>query len=319
MKNPFDIKEYLTSQDIHFKEEGENIGHGSIGICCPSCGDDNYHLGIDVDSKIYNCWKCEEQGNLIGLIMLLEDCSSNSAILRIKENQTEKVIERANFQDKVKDILSGKKTVNDVAENRVLKVPCTHYLNELNPEFVMDRRFLSFIEERNYTVDELMDWGVRAELLEEFGFRLMFPVAFKGQVVSYLGRTVIGEDPKYKNCSNANAIIPMRQLLYGYDSVKVGQDKLVICEGVFDVIRFGKGVAVGIFGKDISVDQIALICSLEIKKEIWIALDGEAFNEANKIIKNLKPLVTADVKLLILESGKDPDNYDREELLEMIN
>ena len=88
---------------------------------------------------------------------------------------------------------------------------------------------------------------------------------------------------------------------------------------MFDVIRFGKGVAVGIFGKDISVDQIALICSLEIKKEIWIALDGEAFNEANKIIKNLKPLVTADVKLLILESGKDPDNYDREELLGMIN
>ena len=39
MKNPFNIKEYLSSQGINFKEEGENISQDSIGICCPSCGD----------------------------------------------------------------------------------------------------------------------------------------------------------------------------------------------------------------------------------------------------------------------------------------
>lgn len=318
MKNPFDIREYLSSQDIHFKEEGENIGHGSVGICCPSCGDDNYHLGIDVGSKIYNCWKCEEQGNLIDLIMLIEDCSSQSAITRIREKQTDKVIDRKNFTNQVKDILSGERTIEEVAENKKLVIPCTHYLNELNAAFVMDRLFLSFIKERRYTVEELMEWDIRAELLNDYGCRLMFPITYQGVEVSYLGRTVINDKTKYKNCSNNNSIIPMRQLLYGYDFVEKGQDSIVICEGVFDVIRFGKGVAVGIFGKDMSVDQVALLCSLDIKKTIWVALDGEALNEADKIAKNLRPLVNAEVKVLVLESGKDPDNYEREELLELI-
>ncbi|MBT7930177.1 hypothetical protein HN682_09755 [Candidatus Peregrinibacteria bacterium] len=323
MKTPFDIRKYLSSQDIHFKEEGENIGQGSIGICCPSCGDDNYHMGIDVDTKIYNCWKCEEQGNLASLIMLLEDVTLQSAFDRIKAGQTEKVIDRKNFFEQVQDILckvvyGGEKVITKGQHEKKLEVPFTHHLHELDEQFIFDRMFLKFIKERNYSPEELAEWGIVAEVVGEYGYRLMFPITYEGEVVSYLGRTVSNDKTKYKNCSNDTAIIPMRKLLYGYDYITKGQDSLVICEGVFDTIRFGKGVAVGIFGKDMSVDQMALLCSLDIRKEIWIALDGEALYDADKIAKNLKPLVNAQVKILVLESGKDPDNYPREELLELI-
>lgn len=320
LKNPFDIREYLTSQEVHFKEEGENIGMGSVGICCPSCGDDNYHMGIDVDTKLYNCWKCEEQGNLVKLIMLLEDCSTTSAFTRIKDGQYEKVIDRKNFQEQVQELLTQFSTIEEMAkpEKKKLEVPFTHHLHELDEQFIFDRMFLKFIKERNYSPEELAEWGIVAEVVGEYGYRLMFPVTYEGEIVSYLGRTVSNDKTKYKNCSNDTAIISMRKLLYGYDYITKGQDSLVICEGVFDTIRFGKGVAVGIFGKDMSVDQMALLCSLDIRKEIWIALDGEALYDADKIAKNLKPLVNAQVKILVLESGKDPDNYPREELLEMI-
>jgi len=317
----FDVRKYLTSQDVFFKEEGENIGNGSIGICCPSCGDDNFHLGILVETIVYNCWKCEQQGNIIGLVMLIEGIDKHQAINRIKDICDEEPVNRFNFQDKVKDILSEKETVEEWDERlkkEKLRIPCTHYLNELSPDLALDSVFLRFIKHRNYETKELMEWGVKAVVVGDFSMRLLFPITYENRLVNYLGRTVINEKNKYKNCSNDNAVIPMRQLLYGYDYVQKGQDSLVLCEGVFDVIRFGKGKAVGVFGKDISIEQMELLCSLDIKKTIWIALDGEAMSDAIKISKNIKPLVKAEVKILILKPNTDPDNYSKGELSQLI-
>jgi len=314
----FDIKKYLDSQNIYFIESGKNVGEGAIGICCPSCDDTNYHLGIDIDSKLYNCWRCEEQGNLVSLMVLIEGISYEEARNKIRENITLES-DRTDFEEKVKHIFEKtiEEDVEEIKKGR-LAVPCTKYVNELQDEFSMDKVFLKFIEKRGHTIEELSKWGVRVEFFNDFAYRLMFPITYRGKIVNYLGRTVINSNKKYKNCSNENAIITTSKLLYGYDYIREGQNDLVVCEGVFDVIRFGQGIAVGLFGKSISVEQMELICSLRIKNRIMIMLDGDAMDNATRISKELRPLVHCEVQVIILDDNKDPDSYSREELLEII-
>ena len=313
----FDIRKYLTTQGVHFIESGKNVGEGNIGICCPACDDDNFHMGIRTDIKIYNCWKCEEQGDLVKFISLIEGANYYLALAKIKDSAS--VIDRSDFQDKIKDVFARKSIEEEKQKmERNLLVPCTKYLHELNSEFELDELFLNFIYERRYTVKELEEWGVRAELFNDYAYRLMFPVTYKKKIVNYVGRTVIDAPNKYKNCSNNDAVFPIKDLLYGYDYVKIGQDNLVICEGVFDVIRFGKGVAVGIFGKAITVNQMELLYSLEIKKRILIVLDGDALRDAEKIAKELQAIVKAKVEVKCLPSCHDPDDYTKKQLKEII-
>jgi hypothetical protein len=67
--------EYLDDKNISYSTSGKNVSSGWIGISCPFCGDSSNHLGINLESKVFSCWKCGEKGNFIKLAMELEGLS----------------------------------------------------------------------------------------------------------------------------------------------------------------------------------------------------------------------------------------------------
>ena len=58
----FDIINYLENREIDYHKAGEkNVGKGWININCPFCDDPSWHLGINLKSKFFNCYICEQK------------------------------------------------------------------------------------------------------------------------------------------------------------------------------------------------------------------------------------------------------------------
>jgi hypothetical protein len=296
-------------------EKLENVNYQDKRIIarCPACaeyGNDNKgdHLSIDKEGRFCCAVYTGDEG--------AEHRKRIFAL--VGEGKEENGIDRLDFQLQIKKRMSTKEIYEEALEKKYVFAPASIELKNLSSYSVIHSCFLYFIKGRKYTVEELAEWHVRACLFGEYGSRLIFPIYYKGKLVNYVGRSILNIKKKYKNCSNEEAIITSSNLLYGYDFIKVGQDELVICEGVFDTIRVGKGLAVSILGKKISPSQIELVASLNIKKRITILLDGDALLEAKNLANELRPLVNCEVCVIYLESGKDPDNYTRERLLEIL-
>ncbi len=321
----FNITEYLDSLETDYKEQGKNIGYNQVGICCPRCGDENYHLNIDKDSKLFNCWRCNLKGNLYRLISVLEKIPVSISIRKIKSFNKFTAVELEEGEsavDKVEEIFAKEEELlNAIAKRPQLfyNVSNCKHLSLLNPKLSIDKRFLNYLQSRNFTIEELKGWEVRACIAGEYGMRLIFPLYFKEKVVNYLARDVTGiSELKYLNCPNTESIINTNDLLYGEDYIEEEQERLVLCEGVFDAIRVGKGTAVGMFGKKISTVQLEKIINWNIKTEIVILLDGDAMVDALELKGELRAFVKCKVNVVVLNSGQDPASMKKSDIYKLL-
>lgn len=185
-----------------------------------------------------------------------------------------------------------------------------------------------YVKGRGFTPDHIAElWGVG---YSEDG---PFPSARLGRLVIPIHRVAAdgtrvwgwqarklnehGRSPKYFTAPD----LKKSTLLYGAERVHAGNGPVAVCEGPIDVWRFGKD-AVALFGKDASEFQIRLLCRIADKRPLIVALDGEAEDEAEKLVTQLRHARetsllrpdTSPVLLLSLPAGKDPADCTTEEL-----
>jgi len=326
----FDIESYLDEIGIDYKDSGKNIGNGSIGICCPLCGDDNYHMGINIEKKFYNCWRCGDydengRGSLFKLIYLLEGLNSKEAFKRIVGYSVyEADWEDKNVYESLKKIeerwksTENKKLLEINSRKKLIIEGRCKKLEELNPNLLTDNSFLSYIKQRNFTIDQLNRWGVKAYISGKFTRRLVFPLYSDGKIVNYTGRDVTGNATlRYLHLGNDESIISIKSILYGLDYVEVKQDQLVLVEGVLDAIRVGKGLAVASMGLVLSERQKELLF-LRNPKKLFIMFDYNAWIEAEKIKKELGVFID-NITVVRLPDGKDPADLKKSQLHNIFN
>tara|TARA_Y100000310_G_C20698601_1_gene827584 strand:- start:2976 stop:4001 length:1026 start_codon:yes stop_codon:yes gene_type:complete len=329
--NSFDILSYLNDVGVNYKESGKNIGKGSIGICCPLCGDDNFHMGINLDKKFYNCWRCGDydshgRGSLFGLIYLLEGLNKKSAFRRIMDYSDVEVLNE--YED---DVYASLEKVAERWEKRKLESVTEikrksevaiegkyKLLSELNENLLSEKMFLSYVKKRNFNINELSEWGVTAYVSGKFQGRLVFPIYQNSKIVNYTGRDVTGNaEAKYLNCSNDEAIVPMKELLFGSEYVKTDKDYLILVEGPMDVIRVGKGLAVGSMGLILTEIQKETLYQLKPKR-LLVMFDSGAWIEAEKIKMELGVFID-NITVIVLPDKKDPADLEKHEMKSIIN
>ena len=117
-----------------------------------------------------------------------------------------------------------------------------------------------------------------------------------------LGRRVVTGDPKYIKLNDTQAP-------YGIERVDRKPDKLVIVEGVFDMLHFlAAGIpTIALLSKDMSRKHISLIEALRPKR-IYVVLDGDASKAAQKVAEYLC-FVTNDLQIINLPVEHDPWTY----------
>jgi len=180
-----------------------------------------------------------------------------------------------------------------------------------------------YLTERGYTESELLTAGLVIEAEggkthDRFRNRLMFPIHdIKGRIVGFGARVLDDSLPKYLN-SPQTPIFDKSSCLYGINLAAAAirqQNLVVIVEGYMDVItahQNGFSNLVASMGTSVTERQVGRLKKLS--KNMAFALDADAAGE-EAMLRGVgyENTLDAEVKVIILPGGKDPDDVIRED------
>ncbi len=180
-----------------------------------------------------------------------------------------------------------------------------------------------YLLERDYNEKELVTAGLLTETEEgktydRFRNRLMFPISdSKGRIIGFGARVLDDSLPKYLN-SPQTPLFDKSSNLYGINLAATAirqQELAVIVEGYMDVItahQNGFTNVVASMGTAVTEKQLGTLKRLT--KNLVFALDADAAGE-EATLRNVgyENTLNAEVKVIIMPQGKDPDDVIRQD------
>lgn len=128
-------------------------------------------------------------------------------------------------------------------------------------------------------------WGFGLCTAGRYAWRIIIPIQYRGEIVSFQARAIRGQEPKYLTAEHggrtdprADCGRPIGALLYGLDTVQPG-DTIVLVEGPGDVCgwetrRPPHWPAVGLLGSALTPPRVALLAA-KSPRAVVIALDPD--------------------------------------------
>jgi DNA primase len=297
----FDIERYLQARHIDYTiGRMKNVSANNLAMACPFCDDHSNHLGIRLDDKRANCWRCGKK-SITQLIEKIDRVGRQAAIKILLEFQ--------NY-----DTLSY--SANLQSRPDTIKIPANLVPIEKSPKLPLISTFLKgrgLSPSDIYRPSYLANWpiyGPNPWHIGSWKFRLIFPIAQHGEMVNLVGRDTTNQSPTpYKALPNDQAKIPIKETLFGLDGIKKG-GRIVVVEGIFDALKLSDG-AVATHGITWTKSQLLLL-QHKRPSRIYILFDSEptAQESAERLAKNIW---FAPTELLELETKKDPGELSIEE------
>ncbi len=197
-----------------------------------------------------------------------------------------------------------------------------------------------YLKGKEYGETELLTTGLLVERedrnnYDRFRNRLIFPIRnIQGKVIGFGGRALDDSLPKYLN-SPQTPVFDKSSSLYGIDHAKTAirqKDQAVIVEGYMDALaahQHGYDNVVASMGTAMTDKQLTILKNLT--RNLILALDAdtageEAVSRSGEMLDKMLPVPpsfygwvryedahNAEVKILILPQGKDPDELIRED------
>jgi hypothetical protein len=270
----------------------------------------------------YSCWRSSEHRgtDVRYLFTKLLDCSLKEVeyILDINNKQV-------STNDELMDLFNETFSTIQIEEPKKYGGKETLLLPDWfkKPSFP----FFSYLFDRGFTAKEsniiIEKYGLLSSLVGDFKYRLIFPIYFKKELVTWVGRH-IGSHPyiPYLDLSIEESVRHAKFCLWNYDSLK-GGDALFVTEGLFDSLKVDffspKGIdATCLFTKTIRDVQGYLLYELSKSyNSIYILLDSDAEIEALKMVKDLSYI--SNIKLGHLPLGrKDPGILNKKEVNDLV-
>jgi hypothetical protein len=284
--NNFTLLKLIYSRFGSYQKSGYEVR-----VNCPFCilrgqsPNTTKKLFINIDKKVYNCFRCEARGKLSLLFPQLEAISIAG----------EGIMNRIEQKDNELEHLPNVKSLDDL----------TYPWDDLVGEFLSKR------EGYRWTIKELVEKVYFCEHYNKndkaiFGPRLIFPIYQLGSYRGFQGRTIYkNTDPKYVGATNMDK----KGTLYNYDTAFSQRKRLVIVEGFFDQLRVGD-TAVATIGKEVSQTQLRLI-RLGSFKEIIVFMDRDAEKKSYEVAQELSRYFST---FVALPTRKDPGEMETEEI-----
>ena len=180
-----------------------------------------------------------------------------------------------------------------------------------------------YLVEKGHTENELLEAGliVAAEdgkTHDRFRNRLLFPISDgKGRTIGFGGRVLDESLPKYLN-SPQTPVFDKSGSLYGLNLATPAirqQEQVVIVEGYMDVITARQGGftnVVAAMGTSVTDRQLGILKRLT--GNMVLALDADAAGEEAMLrCVGYENSLNAEVRVIVLPGGKDPDDVIRED------
>ncbi|MFC1917364.1 DNA primase [Chloroflexota bacterium] len=181
----------------------------------------------------------------------------------------------------------------------------------------------NYLMEKGYAPEKMLETGLiiaseDGRTRDRFRNRLMFPIFdIRGHIIGFGARALDDTMPKYLN-SPQSEIFDKSSTLYGlnFASSAIRQQELaVIVEGYIDVItahQHGFTNVVASMGTAITEVQVRALKKLG--RNLLLALDADAAGEeAMRRCIQYENVLDAEIRVLIMPDGKDPDDFIKED------
>ena len=278
--------DFLRLYQVPIKESGEHhhVTQGWVGMDCPQCSKDSYRykLGYNLHTNHLYCWSC---GSL-PLISTLHEITGAS-------------------YSKIRELLGSLEVSHLPAPKVFGKIKLPKGVGELQ---AAHRNYLTT---RGLDSNEIVAlWGVQGiGIAPKLGWRLFIPVLNQGKIVTWTTRSISPKShTRYVSAKVSESSQGLKDLLYGEDHVR---NAICVCEGPIDVWSIGYG-AVATLGVGYSQKQLIKISKYP-KRIVCFDSDPDAQKRARRLCRDLSPF-PGETLNLVLESGKDPNEANKEEL-----
>jgi len=311
--------------------------------CCPFHNEKTPSLSIKQDGQFFKCFGCGESGNVITLVMKLDNVDFITAVEILCKQvgmelpstaDTEELHRKKRERDRIYSIL---KATTEFYHNNLLNNPNSaqaKYLKTRNISEEMIKKFQigasldydslpKHLASLGFNSNDMISAGVvgkdeSGRLYDFYGTRLLFPIANGfGDIVAYSGRSV-DDNPqraKYKNTPQT-LVFNKSEIMFAYNFVRDLKkehmlDTIIIVEGHIDVIachQAGVTNTIGCMGTALTTLHAKKI--KQLVDNVILCLDGDSAgnNATYKAIDTLKE-VGLNVKVVRLQQAKDPDEF----------
>ena len=330
----------VIGEYVRLKKSGQNF----TGLC-PFHSEKTPSFAVHPVKQIYHCFGCGVGGDVYKFVMEMDKISfpdavravaekCGIAIPRAKERTPE---ERQQNQQRTSLVELHHEAatffvhlLNTTQEGRAAKA----YLldrgldSEAMARFgigfapsggeALFRAFKAKYPEKALEVSGLFSRDQNGRLFDRFRRRVMFPIANdSGKIVAFGGRALGDDLPKYLN-SPETPIYSKSNILYHLDRAKEAlrqRDFAVLVEGYMDAIavaRSGISNVVASCGTSLTEPQVKLLN--RFTRRIIVNYDPDTAGQA-ATERSLAILLEqgAEVRVLALPGGKDPDTFIRSE------
>lgn len=292
----FDLERYVAK--FNPKEYGDERA-----ITCPIC-EKKEKLWVNVKKRIATCYYCEDGYDVVGLVMLLEDCGLKQAATVLIGNARER---------STKSLLKG---VEGLVERAVEEYEPD---DDEVPVMELPRGFVLYERAYPRVPRYFRERGIgrqRAELYRlgwcETGFyanRLIVPIYFRGKLRGFHPRWMKKVPPEGVKKVQYPRGMKSNRMLFNWDVARKKRH-LIITEDPFSAMACGLR-ATAPFGTRISPEQMRLIAGSRAER-VTIMWDRDAIAKAHAAAEKLnKEGIHTDVAEL--EDDRDPDELTAEE------
>ncbi len=323
----------VVSEFVKLKKVGKNYA----GIC-PFHPDKNPSFYVNPELGTYYCFGCGAKGDVISFLMEIKKLSFSEAVEELAERAGIK-IEFSKSGDSNREEKEKLYRLNDRCLFEFYRILKKEKEGELAREYLKSRKVpavmidvfkLGFApNDEKFIYEMLKKDGFSDDLIFKSGLvingdrgvfgrfrgRLMFPIYdFNGRIAGFGGRILpefeTERTPKYIN-SSETIVFQKSRLLFGWKQTKdsiIKSQTVYVVEGYFDVIGlFSAGIknVVAPLGTAVSENHIRFLS--KYAKKIYLTFDGDSAGlKAAERAVDIAVKFPVDVKVVVLENGKDP-------------
>lgn len=322
---------------------GLNLSHNKC--LCPFHNDNNPSMVVNPKKNIATCFSCGTGGNTISFVQKYEsqvnhnDISTNEAIAKVvkicnlnidvsriskRTQDYQYVVSSRKYTNEEKELLELNNRLNKLFNYNLtaLRGKSLDYLHnrgiddslikELSMGFVPKGQLLKLSENNDkFPVSSLIKLGYLrmnedASLYEAFQDRIMIPIYDeKGNIVSFCGRTIKDEKPKYLHTTETE-IFHKKELLYNFSNSKTlaYNNELILVEGYMDVVgakKLGFQNVAALMGIALSEEHLKLIKNNH--SSITLALDNDDAGR-NAMLEHIPKLLKLGFKVDVIDISK---------------
>lgn len=324
----------------------KHAGSNNLTCCCPFHHEKTPSFTVTPSKQMFYCFGCKAGGNAIDFLIKYKNLSFPDAVAELAE-QYGLTVEYVNGRDSFSssDYNERKKASYELMDRVAAAFSACLYQDQRALDYFMKKRGLTrdtilncrlgyapaqwdFLIQRvarsQEEVQRLKELGLLNEkngrYYSMFRDRVMIPIVGKnGHIVSFGGRTLGDEKPKYLNTAET-PIFRKRQELFGlYAALQANRnrpDRLVIVEGYMDVIallQYGISYAVASLGTATTTEQFREM--FRYTKKVVCCYDGDFAGRAAAwhALETVTPMLKEgyEIRFAFLPPEHDPDSLVR--------